>query len=116
MADRKLHMMVTDIIIPGKEAVVEKILKEKLIPGLRKQLPNFKWKIYRPVVGDVLGKMILIAEVTPEQLVNYDQWIYSSCAREHGNEETTRYFREWYESLVSSEYTAIVEDPDWSSY
>jgi hypothetical protein len=116
MAERKLNIMVTDIIRPGKEAVVEQILKEKLIPALRKQLPNFKWKIYRPIVGDNLGKMMLIAEVTPEQLVNYDQWIVTALEREHGKAEASRYLLEWYESLHSSEYTAIVEDPEWSSY
>lgn len=115
MAERKLHIMVTDIIRPGKEPVIEQILKEKLIPALRKQLPNFKWKIYRPIVGDNLGKMILIAEVTPEQLVNYDQWIFTSLEREHGSEEASRYLLEWYEALISSEYTAIVEDSEWSN-
>jgi len=43
--------MIVDTIKPGKEMLLERILKEKLIPALRKQEPDFHWRIYRSVVG-----------------------------------------------------------------
>ena len=115
MAKRKLHIVVIDSIKFGKEATVGRIIKTKLIPALRKQLPNFKWKIYRPVVGGKLGLMILIAPVSAEHLANYDEWIVGALEREHGKKEAARYLKVWYDCLDSSEYMAVVEEPEWSN-
>ena len=116
VAARKLYIMVTDVIKPGKEAVCEKIMKEKFIPAMRKQEPSFKWRTFFPIIGDKISKMILIAEINADHLVNYDEWIITSLEKVHGKEEATRYLKEWYESLDSSQYTAIVEDPGWSNF
>jgi len=62
-----------------------------------------------------MSKMTAIASVTDDQLLNYDQWIVDALEREHGKEEVARYLGEWYDALISSEYTAVFEDPVWSN-
>lgn len=116
MAERKLRIIVTDTIKPGRDAQLGQIMRERLIPALRKQLPEFKWTVYRPVMGGKFGQMILIGTgVTAEHLVNFDEWIVSALEREHGKAETARYLKEWYDGVDVSEYMAVVEDPDWSN-
>ena len=114
MAERKLHIIVTDVIKPGRDAQNAQIMREWIIPALKKQLPEFKWKVYRPVVGGKLGLMILIAQIDPQHLVNFDDWIIGALEKEHGKEEAGRYLKQWYDNLDSSEYMAVYEEPDWS--
>ncbi len=116
MAERKLRIIVTDAIKFGCEERLGQIMRERFIPALRKQLPGFKWTVYRPVIGGKLGLMILVASgVTAEQIVNFDEWIVSALEREHGKAEASRYLKDWYDGLHSSEYMVVVEDPDWSN-
>ncbi len=116
MAERSLRIIVTDTIKPGRDARMAEIMRDKLIPALRKQLPDFKWTVYRPVVGK-LGLMILIGTgITPETLVDYDNWIIAALEREHGKEGAWEYLREWYDNLDSTEYMAVFEEPDWSNH
>jgi hypothetical protein len=115
MAERKLHIIVTDVIKPGRDAENARIMHERFIPALKQQLPQFKWKVYRPVVGGKLGLMILMAEIDPEHLVDFDDWIITALEKHWGKEATARDLKSWYDNLDSSEYMAVYEEPNWSN-
>lgn len=101
MAERTLHIIVTDTIKPGRDARMAEIMHDKIVPAIRKQLPEFKWKVYRPVVGGKLGLMILIGTgITPQTLVDFDTWVIDALEREHGKEGAWAYLKEWYDNLV----------------
>lgn len=114
MAKQKLFIMVVDMIKPGRDAKVKEIMTRKVIPAVRKQLPDFKWKLYRPVIGK-MGLLVVIAPIDSETLVKYDEWIFAALEKEHGSEDVARYAAELYDCIESSEYIALTEDAEMSN-
>lgn len=114
MAKRKLNIMVTDTIKPGKEDVIVGLMKNKVMPALRKQLPDFHWRVYRSALGG-MGKWIVIAPMTPENLANYDEWLMTALEKQLGKEEVARIASEWYACVDSVEYLGVVEDEEVSN-
>jgi len=114
MPDQSLNILIIESIKPGREKIIEEIMKTRLIPALRKQLPEFRWKIYRPVLG-AMSKIILLAPISAQNLVRYDEWINAALAKEHGAAESTRYLEQWWECVDSIDYMGVVEDPAMSN-
>jgi len=114
MAQPVLNILVIESIKVGKEKIIEDIMKTRLIPALRKQLPEFRWKIYRPLLGG-MSKIFLIAPISASNLIQYDEWINAALAKEHGKAESEQYLAQWWECVDSVEYLAVAEDPEMSN-
>lgn len=45
MSQKRLNLLEIITIKPGRDAKLKEILTSKVIPGIRKRLPDFKWRI-----------------------------------------------------------------------
>lgn len=66
------------------------------------------------MVGKI-GLMIVIAQIDPDKLLDYDEWIFGALEKEHGKENVARYAAEMYDCMDSSEYMGVVEDAAMSN-